>query len=71
MLNLFHKKLNSSEFIELKTALESLKIQFKSLELELELVIKKLKFKYKISNKDPEETQDLKNSVLLPDNGLA
>lgn len=62
------KKINTEEYLELKKKLESLRIEFESLRIDFELIVKKLKVKYKIAKKD-DEPEDLKNSVLLPDNG--
>lgn len=67
MLNWFNKKINTSEYLELKKDLEALRIKFEGLQLEFDLIIKKLKVKYKISKKDKEESEDLKDTVLLPE----
>lgn len=68
MINLFNKNLKSEEYLELKKTLEALKIEVHSLKLDFELIVKKLKFKYKINYGD-DKTEDIKTSVLLPDNG--
>lgn len=67
----FRKKLNSEEYLELKKDLSTLKILILDLDLEFALILKKLKFKYKITKKDLDggEPKDLKESVLLPDDG--
>lgn len=67
----FNKNCKSKEYLELKQDLETLKIRMTSLELEFSLIVKKLKIKYKITHKDKEEAEDIKTSVLLPENGMA
>lgn len=71
MINLFHKKINTAEYLELKKDLESLRISFEGLRLDFELITKKLKVKYKISTRDKEEenTEDLLNSIILKEDG--
>jgi len=69
MLNWFNKKLNTTEYLELKKDLESLRIKFEGLQLEFDLIVKKLKVKYKINRKEEEEEEESKsinNPVLLP-----
>jgi hypothetical protein len=67
MLNWLNKKINTAEYLELKKDLEVLRIKFEGLQMEFDLIIKKLKVKYKISKRDKEEGEDLKESVLLPE----
>lgn len=62
---IFFKNIKSAEYLELKKSLESLRIEFASLVIEFEMIVKKLKFKYKLQNQ--KETEDLKDSVLLPE----
>lgn len=64
---MFWNKIKTAEYLELKKDLESLRISFRGLELDFELIVKKLKFKYKISSRDKEEPENLKDSVLLPE----
>jgi len=65
------KTIESEEYLKLKTQIEDLKIELRSLKLEFELIVKKLKVKYKITtrDKDPEETEDLLKSILLKEDG--
>jgi len=67
------KNLDTREYLELKKDLGALRIETQSLKLELDLILSKLKFKYKITKRDlkEEQSEDLNNSVLLPDNGMA
>jgi len=68
MFNWFNKKINTNEYLELKKDLEALRIKFEGLSLEFDLIVKKLKVKYKISKADKEEeSEDLKNPMLLPE----
>jgi len=73
-MSFWKKKINSDEYLELKTELAALKIDFKSMQLDLNLILKKLKFKYKITARDLKEeegqSEDIKSSVLLPENGI-
>lgn len=57
------------EYLELKKALESLRIDFEGLQIEFDLVIRKLKVKYKIQKKDDLEEENKSNikNVLLPE----
>lgn len=58
------KDINTEEYLELKKALESLRISFEGLKLEFDLIRKKLRIK---KNLDEPEKKDLKDSVLLPE----
>lgn len=64
----WNKKINTEEYLELKKALEGLRISFEGLKLEFDLITKKLKVKYKLTNRNGEDKEeDLKSSVLLPE----
>lgn len=61
---------NNKILLELKRDFASLKIELESLKLEFDLIVSKLKIKYKITTRDKnKEEEDLKNPVLLPDDG--
>lgn len=65
----FLKKIKTEEYLELKKAYESLRIELEGLRMDFELIVAKLKLKYKISsrNKEEKEEEDLKDKVLLPE----
>ena len=64
LLEMFFKKFNSDEYLELKQSFESLRISFEGLKLEFDLIRKKLKIKKGL---EEEETKDIKSPVLLPE----
>lgn len=65
--------LKSEEFLELKQELDSMKISLETMRLNLELYIKKLKASKGVADLQDigKESKDLKETVLLPDNGTA
>ena len=64
---MFWRKIESKEYLELKRDLESLRISFEGLKMDFELIVMKLKIKYKIRKEPEEETENLKDRVLLPE----
>ena len=63
----FKKQINTDEYLELKKALESLRIRFEGLQLEFDLIRKKLKIKKGLAkDNDEEESKDLKDMMFLP-----
>jgi len=65
---MWFKRIKSDEYLELKQNYESLRISFEGLKLEFDLIRKKLKITKGLAKE--EEKKDLKDSILLPDNGL-
>ena len=61
----FQKRLNTEEYLELKKALESLRISFEGLKLEFDIIRKRLRIKKRLD--DEPESKDLKDMVLLPE----
>jgi hypothetical protein len=67
------EKINSEEYIELKTELNKLKLDIKTLEIDLSLYIRKLKISKGLikpnNNKEEDdrtENESFNNSVILP-----
>jgi ribosomal protein L1 len=61
----FHKKIETKEYLELKKEIDKLRIAIETLDIEVKLYKNKLRTRAKI-DKD-EETQNINNSVLLPE----
>lgn len=67
---MFKKKINTKEYLELKQALESLRIEFAGLRMDFDLIVSKLKFKYKINSKilkEEDENERNKSDVIIPE----
>lgn len=66
MFSIFTKKnIETKEYLELKKEIDKLKIAIETLDIEVKLYKNKLRSRAKI-DKD-EETQNINNSVLLPE----
>jgi len=64
----FFKKINSEEYLELKTSFERLRIEVEALKLELQLYARKLKVSRGLKDKQDEEIKEpTKTSFLTPD----
>lgn len=60
-------KIDSEEYIELKTYLDKIRLQVSSLELDLQLYIRKLKASKGLSKEQKEdETENINKSPILP-----
>lgn len=66
-MKLFKRK-DSENYFKLSTRIQDLELRMKSLELDLMLYTKRLKASKGLIKKE-QETEDIKNPVLLPDNG--
>jgi ribosomal protein L1 len=61
----WNKKIETKEYLELKKEIDKLRIAIETLDIEVKLYKNKLRTRAKI-DKD-EETQNINNSVLLPE----
>ena len=61
----WNKKIKTEEYLELKKEIDKLRIAIETLDIEVKLYKNKLKSRARI-DKD-EETQNINNSVLLPE----
>lgn len=60
------KPLNSEEYLKLRKEIEEVKVKLESYKLDLDLHKKKLRVK---ANLEQEETKDIYNGMLLPEDG--
>ena len=66
---MFWKKkiINSSEYLELLEKINKLNVRISGLEIDLQLYVKKLRATKGFKDLRDEQTEDLKNSMLLPE----
>lgn len=65
----WNKKIKSEEYLELKKEIDKIRISLETLDIEVKLYKKKLRSRAALDQTE-EETKDIYNGMLLPDNGL-